>query len=215
MKPYFTRGNVTLYHGDCREVIPCLPKIDLVVTDPPYGLGKKLDGGSWGNVSEWDKSIEVDLLLSIDAEIIMWGGNNYPLPPCRGWLSWFKPDAPPTMGQFELAWRNVDCVSRQISYSIAATNPERCGHPTQKPLAVMAWSIRQSQRRGLILDPFVGSGTTLVAARDLMRAAIGIEANERYCEMAAERLSGITLFDELLDAPLETQQEGLFAIAGE
>lgn len=93
------------------------------------------------------------------------------------------------MAQFELAWRNVDCNARQISYSISATNHERLAHPTQKPLAVMRWSLKQAQTQdGIILDPFMGSGTTLRAAKDAERFAIGIEIEERYCEIAAKRL---------------------------
>jgi DNA modification methylase len=126
----------------------------------------------------------------------MWGGNHYFLPPCRGWLSWYKPDAPPSMAQFELAWRNVDSNARQIKCSIAETNAERCGHPTQKPLKVILWSIKQSETYNqlyghagaVILDPFMGSGTTLVAAKRLGYNAIGIEADRRYCKMAVDRL---------------------------
>jgi DNA modification methylase len=220
MKPYFTRGNITLYHGDYREVIPSLPKAALVLADPPYGLGKKLNGGSWGNISEWDYAIDPQVVISMDSEIIMWGGNFYPLPPCRGWLAWFKPDAPPSMGHFELAWRSIDTNTRAIKCSIAETNAERVGHPTQKPLRVMQWSIEQAKvQTGLILDPFAGSGTTLVAARSMMRPAIGIEIEERYCEIAAVRLSTTSLFDELLDKPIDVdsamEQTTLFSEAAQ
>lgn len=214
MKPYYQDDTVTIYHGDCREIWPTLLNVGLVLTDPPYGLGHKLDGGSWGNVSEWDKPIELNLLLNSNAEIIMWGGNNYPLPPCRGWLSWFKPDAPPSMGQFELAWRNVDARARQLSCSISETNAERVGHPTQKPVKVMQWCIGQSftSRSDLILDPFMGSGTTLVAAKQLGRKCVGIEINERFCELAAHRCAQPvqpSIFQSV-DVPLSLECEELF-----
>lgn len=216
MKPYFTRGNITLYHSDCREILPLLPRASLILTDPPYGYkhGVVTRPTKWqrraGRIAEdWDVTVDVDLismLKELNAEIILWGGNYYSLPPCRGWLAWFKPDAPPSMASFELAWRNVDTNARSIRYSIGETNAERVGHPTQKPLRIMQWSIEQAKAQtGLVLDPFAGSGTTLVAARSMMRPAIGIEIEERYCEIAAERLSTNTLFDELLDRPISVE----------
>lgn len=193
MRVYYEEKGIKIYHGDCREVLPSLSAVDLVLTDPPYGLGAKLNGGSWGNVSKWDR-LQPDVILSLDdfrCPLIIWGGNYYFLSPARCWLSWFKPGAPPSMAQFELAWTNLDQNSRQISHSIAATNAERVGHPTQKPLRVMRWCIGRSNvpEGATILDPFMGSGTTLRAAKDLGRQAIGIEIEERYCEIAAKRLS--------------------------
>lgn len=172
MKPYFERGNITLYHGDCRKILPLLPKVSLVLTDPPYGYehGVVSRPTKWQRragyiAEEWDKQVGADLISmmeGLDTEIIMWGGNYYSLPPCRGWLAWFKPDAPPSMASFELAWRNVDANARSVKCSIAETNAERVGHPTQKPLKVMLWSIEQAKAKtGLIVDPFAGSGTTL------------------------------------------------------
>lgn len=191
MKPYYQHGGITIYHGNALEVLPTLPPVDLVLTDPPYGLGKKLNGGSWGNAS-WDvrQPDVVCSLVDLAPRVVIWGGNYYPLPPSRCWLSWFKPDAPPSMANFELAWTNFDQVSRQLSHSIAATNGERVGHPTQKPLRVIRWSIKQSgtSAGALILDPFLGSGTTLEAAKALGCNGIGIEIEERYCEIAARRL---------------------------
>lgn len=199
MKPYFEEDGMVIYHADCRDVLPSLPSVGLVLTDPPYGIKTgvvtdrptKWQRRAGAQTETWDERVDVDLLHAIDdlnSEIIMWGGNYYFLPACRGWLSWFKPDAPPSMAQFELAWRSVQCNAKQIKCSIAETNAERCGHPTQKPLKVMKWSIQQSASTELILDPFMGSGTTLRAAKDLGRKAIGIEIEEKYCEIAANRL---------------------------
>ena len=190
-----TIGDCELYCGDCLEVLPTLPKVDAVVTDPPYGIGFASQPTKWqrraGQQSEqWDNSPVERLpeLLSLGEIQIVWGGNYYGLPPSRGWLSWFKPDAPPSMASFELAWTNQDRNARQIAHSIAATNAERVGHPTQKPLAVMLWTLDQIKRATTILDPFMGSGTTLRAAKDLGRKAIGIEIEEKYAEIAAKRL---------------------------
>lgn len=103
------------------------------------------------------------------------------------------------MGNVEMAWTNQDRNSRYIVHSIAATNAERVRHPTQKPLRVMRWSIEQAgvMPDALVLDPFMGSGTTLRAAKDMGMRAIGIEIEERYCEIAARRLSQevLDLFD--------------------
>ncbi len=166
IKPYYRREGITIYNADCREVLPQLGAVDLVLTDPPYGLGKKLAGGTWNKAATWDELLDITFLLDLAPKVVIWGGNYYPLPPSRGWLSWYKPDAVPSMAQFELAWTNQDRNARQISHSIAATNRERNGHPTQKPLRVMAWSITEmGLSSGTILDPFMGSGTTLAAAQ--------------------------------------------------
>lgn len=191
-----TIGNAVLYRADCMDVLPTLERVDAVITDPPYGLGKKLSGGSWGatainpEVLDWDAnpSSALLLLIALGTVQIVWGGNYYSLPPSRGWLSWFKPDAPPSMGHFELAWTNMDKNCRQFSRSISATNPERVGHPTQKPLPLMKWCIEQADNPQTILDPFMGSGTTGVAAVQMGRRFIGIERDERYFEIACRRI---------------------------
>ena len=166
-----------------------------MLTDPPYGIGfaeqptagqraRDMKPMSWDN-----KRHDISPLLEMAEFQAIWGGNYFPLPVSRGWLSWFKPDAPPSMGSFELCWTNLDENTRQISCSISQTNPERLGHPTQKPLKVVAWTLIQFPNVATILDPFMGSGTTLRAAKDLGRKAIGIEIEEKYCEIAANRLA--------------------------
>jgi DNA modification methylase len=197
MTPYYEQDGITIYHGDCRELIPSIPRVDAIITDPPYGIGFAAQPTKWqrlaGKLPEaWDNSPAVfaSALVDLSPIVVLWGGNHFTLPSSRGWLSWYKPDAPPSMGHFELAWTNLDRVTRQISCSISQTNGERLGHPTQKPEAVMRWTIMQvAPEAQLILDPFMGSGTTLRAAKDLGKQAIGIEIDERYCEMAAKRLS--------------------------
>jgi site-specific DNA-methyltransferase (adenine-specific) len=193
VNPYYQDDAVTIYHGDCREILPGI-EADVLVTDPPYGIGFASQPTKWqrraGHVSrDWDDSA-VDGVVHMAAtytETCVWGGNYYALPPARGWLAWVKPDSPPSMGSVELAWTNLNRTAAHITHSISATNVERVGHPTQKPLRVMTWTLG-FMGPGVIVDPFMGSGTTLRAAKDLGRKAIGIELEERYCEIAARRM---------------------------
>lgn len=178
------------------EIMPTLGSVEAVVTDPPYGIGYAAQpivgkGKKKSNheKKEWDDSIpDMDPVLAAADVHIIWGGNYYPLPPTRGWLSWFKPDAPPSMSHFELAWTSIDRTSRQISQSIAATNAERIGHPTQKPLRVMEWCLSFIPDAKLILDPFMGSGTTGVACVKSGRKFIGIEREPTYFDIACRRI---------------------------
>lgn len=195
MTPYYSHAGITIYHGDCREILPQLPKGDLVLTDPPYGLNLSHDLWRYqrGKIerSAWDSMPfeEIETVLRFGETQIIWGGNYYPLPMSRGWLSWFKPDAVPSMSQFELAWTSLSMVTRQFTYSIAATNGERVGHPTQKPIALMKWCLNFAPDAKTVTDPFCGSGSVLVAAKARGMEAIGIEIEERYAEIAAKRLS--------------------------
>jgi site-specific DNA-methyltransferase (adenine-specific) len=190
-----TIGNATLYLGDCLEVLASLPKVDAVIMDPPYGIGFAAQPTDYQRKNgmtpkEWDnqRAADIDLLRELGSVQIVWGGNYYDLPSTRGWLSWFKPDAPPSMAHFELAWTNQDRNARQISCSIAETNAERVGHPTQKPLKVMRWCIEQAGMPDLILDPFMGSGSTGVAAMQCGRRFIGVEIDHDYFRIACERI---------------------------
>ena len=190
-----TIGNATLYLGDCLEILPTLGKVDAVITDPPYGIGFAAQPTKWqrraGHKPQaWDNEVSavVPSLPAMAECVVIWGGNYYELPPSRGWLSWFKPDAPPSMASFELAWTSRDQNARQLSCSISATNPERVGHPTQKPLALMQWTVDQVKAGELVLDPFMGSGTTGVACMNLGRKFIGIEIEQKYFDIAARRI---------------------------
>jgi site-specific DNA-methyltransferase (adenine-specific)/modification methylase len=138
----------------------------------------------------WDKQPfeALDAVLAKAPVQCVWGGNHYALPLSRGWLVWHKPDALPSMADVELAWTNLDCNARHFSRSTAATNAERVGHPTQKPLALMLWCIAQLARPRSILDPFMGTGTTGVAASMLGCAFTGIEIEERYFDISCERI---------------------------
>ncbi|MCK5018408.1 MAG: site-specific DNA-methyltransferase [Candidatus Peribacteraceae bacterium] len=193
MKPYYQDDYCTIYHGDCREILPELPKVDLVLTDPPYGIGHVMKGGhgkgSWtllGKGNDWDNEApNLEFMMRCAHRYVIWGGNYFPLPVSRCWLVWVKVNAVQTMGQCELAWTNMDRPIQQKSRPVGKVN---FGHPTEKPLDIMSWSIDESRTEGSILDPFMGSGTTLRAAKDLRHKAIGIEIKEEYCEIAAKRI---------------------------
>lgn len=192
-----TIGNAELYCGDCAVILPQLERVDLILTDPPYGIGFAAQPTLWqrkaGKKPEsWDNEPPpqwvVLLLLQRAKNLIVWGGNYYGLPPSRGWLTWFKPDAPPSMAHFEMAWTSMDMNARQVQHSISATNSERVGHPTQKPVRVMEWSISHAPEAETICDPFMGSGTTGVAAMNMERRFIGIERERKYFDIACDRI---------------------------
>ncbi len=189
--------SVTIINADCRDVLPLA--CDAVVTDPPYGIGKDAATRRPSNYQrmagmaprDWDNEApDVAFLLALAGCVVIWGGNYYGLPPTRGWLSWFKPDAPPSMASFELCWTSRDMNARQISHSIAATNGERVGHPTQKPVRVMAWCMEQARvpEGALVLDPFAGSGSTGVACIRTGRRFIGIERDPAHFATMRARL---------------------------
>lgn len=204
MKPYYDDGQAVIYHGDCRGVLPTLAVADLVLTDPPYGIARVWQGGAghgWGKAreqttsrNEWDGEPPDDetmrLVLAHGREGVVWGGNYFRLPVSRGWLVWNKPERNFTLAEAELAWTSRDAVIRVFD-----ANRSDLGrvHPTQKPLDLMRWCLTFFPDAETVLDPFMGSGTTLRAAKDLGRRAIGIEIEERYCELAVQRLSQGTL----------------------
>lgn len=178
------------------DVLPTLGKVDAVITDPPYGLAEKLQGGTWGKAFEgaykdWDAVAPqalLDAALLLSDKAIVWGGNYFTLSPSRCWLVWHKRDAVRTMADCELAWTNFDANARLFDWTISATNKERAGHPTQKPVALMRWCIEQAGNPETILDPFMGSGSTGAAAIQLGRKFIGIEREEKYFDIACRRI---------------------------
>lgn len=193
LTPYYSRDGIQIFLGDCREILPSV-KADVVVTDPPYGLGDKWTGGTWftrgvyaQDKCEWDSAPPqeiVETLLDRSIPTVLWGGNYFSLPPSRCWFAWVKSNAVPTMADMELAWTNLD---RPAQVYGGPCGVSQRSHPTQKPLDLMRWCMGPIPT-GTILDPFMGSGTTLRAAKDLRRKAIGIEIEEKYCEIAAKRL---------------------------
>lgn len=209
MKPYYEKDGITIYHGDCREILPALPKSDLLLTDPPYGIGEAAGKNrtrvhatipkDYGNDSWDDEPTPRDLLdLAIGSaqQAVIFGGNYFGLPASPCWLVWDK-DNTGDFADCELAWTNLAWAVRRIRYRWNGMIQEHGGvakeprfHPTQKPVAVMAWALKVARiTSGTVLDPFMGSGTTLVAARAAGLRAIGVEREERYCEIAAKRLA--------------------------
>lgn len=213
---YYRDDSVTIYNMDCRKILPWLDGFDLLLTDPPYGIGDRWGGGKMTNTKgqtsrlwetdsgEWDAApIESWLIQSMIEKSqvsIIWGGNYYGLPPSRCWLTWDKCQTF-TGADAELAWTTLDKpVATWRMARVEAYKPSKNGgvakvHPTQKPLGLIQWCIGMAGTDiATILDPFMGSGTTLVASKLEGRKAVGIEISERYCESAAKRLSQGVLF---------------------
>jgi len=188
-----TLQNATLYLGDCREILPSIEGIDAIVTDPPYGLGdaKWQNGPQWPLIAEgmaWDQAPVAGLVDSLTrfTQAIVWGGNYYPFPPSRGWLVWDKLQRDFSSGHCELAWTTLDQPVRAFNYSRGQLAAEGKIHPTQKPVALMAWCVAMTS--GTVCDQFMGSGSTGVACANLCRPFIGVELNERYFDIACERI---------------------------
>ncbi len=193
-------SEVTLYQGDCLEILPTLGKVNAVITDPPYGIGKLWAGGSgsgWKKTSdrpkeryEWDalppKNEIFDSLLRLSIPLVIWGGNYFNLPPSRGWLVWNKPERGFSLSEAELAWTNKDTVIRVFDCHRSDVGRE---HPTQKPLSLMMWCIDNFTKPGdTVLDCFMGSGTTGVACVQTGRNFIGIEIDPTYFGIAEKRI---------------------------
>lgn len=196
MKPYYEKDGITIYNARCERVLPFLERSDLLLTDPPYGHGEKWSGGTWAAnpiydaAFDWDAEPVSPWLLQWSVQCathaIVWGGNYYSLPPSRCWLSWEKTSRMATLADFELAWTNFDKPSK--GYPCDRNPDGKRFHPTQKPLPLMQWCLAFAGDIKTVLDPFMGSGTTLVAAKLVGLRAIGVEQSEQYCEQAVERL---------------------------
>ena len=205
MKPYYQDEYVTLYHGDCREVLLALPVADLLLTDPPYGIGR--DGSSVSTGSHggrkayefkgWDSSTPEQstfaLMFERSRHQIIWGANYFTksLPPSMGWLVWDKGQRI-AGSDAELAFTSFSCALRVFTMNRVEIALDGAVHPTQKPQRLISLCIAHADKHGsatTILDPFAGSCTTLRAAKDMGRKAVGIEIDESYCEIAARRLS--------------------------
>ncbi len=204
-------GEQRLILGDCLEVMPTLRKVEAVVTDPPYGIGVDRSmaansGTTYGKAAAakghykaqgWDdKPIgadHVDAIISAAKHQIIFGGNYFALPPARCWLIWDKENGGNECADGEMAWTNLDKPVRLLRWMwngmLRKGQEARHGHPTQKPLGVMEWCIGHLPATAqTILDPFMGSGTTLVAAKRLGRKAIGIEREPKYFDIACKRI---------------------------
>jgi site-specific DNA-methyltransferase (adenine-specific) len=221
VKPYYEHGGITIYHGDCREVLPTLGPVDHVITDPPYGIGYST-GYRTGVVRSSTRLIN-DLLvapllndtfaamaplLNDTAAVYVFAAPlklDEVLRVLRSFwdvanvLCWDKGnctagDLATTYGQrweaIVYARRGRPAFKRRDRDVLAFSrgNSRRYLHPTQKPISLLRYLIERHPDASVVLDPFMGSGTTLCAAKDIGRKAIGIEIEERYCEIAAKRL---------------------------
>lgn len=203
MKPYYEHAGITIYHGDCREVLPTVGGVDLIVTDPPYNVGINYGSGTNDNMSreqfvEWARQWFVEC-RRVSRTVLVCGQARLPdyaiIEPWKWLLCWWKPAA---MGRSPVGFCNWEPVAMWGEGSGAGCDFIKApivsdaaldGHPCPKPLAWAKGLIALFPKAKTVLDPFAGSGTTLVAAKDLGRRAIGIEIEERYCEIAARRLS--------------------------
>lgn len=179
-----------------------MPKDCAIITDPPYGLGDKWQGGGGGKKTSWtfdpSEALEWDGctvegledLVRPFHEAIVWGGNYYSFGPSRCWLIWDKKQNDQwTTAQCEMAWTGLDRTVRAFRFAqCEQANEGSKLHPTQKPLALMEWCLKWVSSP-LVIDPFMGSGTTGVACVNLGRRFIGIEREPRYFEIACKRIS--------------------------
>ena len=191
-----------IIHGDCLEVMKGMPdkSVDLVLTDPPYGLNSKMKGGTWGGNAMyedqtkedgWDKLIGqeyFDEMYRVSKNQIIWGGNYYSMPASRCWLAWIKKERMDTLADFELAWTSFDKLAKSWD---ERRNPDgKRNHPSQKPVSLISWCLDNYSEEGqIVLDPFGGSCTTAVACVQLKRNYICIEKEEKYVKICHERLA--------------------------
>ena len=223
-------GDATLYLGDCMDILPTLDKVDAVITDPPYGIGesskkiesrqRKIGGNSKAMADqrdygefEWDKSPPtnelIELIRTKGNHQAFFGGNYFVLPPTSCWLIWDKLNGDNDFADCELCWTNWPKAVRRLQWRwngmIRQGNEERY-HPTQKPLEVMKWVITLCPKSETILDPFMGSGTTGVAAIQMGRKFIGIERETRYFDIACKRIEQSSRqVDMFIEKPMQEQ----------
>ena len=206
-------GDATLYCGDCVEVLRTLPRVDAVITDPPYGMNWNTDstrfgGGNrnrgagrqdWGNITGDAQPFDPAPWLQFD-RVVLFGANHYAARlPVGTTLVWLK-KADHLFGTFlsdaEIAWMKggygVYCYRKQFPPpSRMAEAGGDVAHPTQKPVGLMAWCMDRAgvEQGAVVLDPYMGSGSTGVAAIETGRKFIGIEREPRYFDIACERIS--------------------------
>ncbi len=202
-------GDATLFCGSCYDIAPCIEKFDAIIADPPYGYAYAHGGGDkrpWG-ITERQKPMHGDFgtmsfdprpifNLCPDKPQIWWGAHCYAdkLPLSRAWLVWNKGIGDGvSLGQSELAWTNLDMSIKTKNhlwngYAKGSEVGTPRVHPTQKPIAIMAWCLSLIPMADIIFDPFMGSGTTGVATLKLGRKFIGIEKDPHYFEVACRRI---------------------------
>ena len=219
-------GDATLYLGDCLDILPTLGNVDAVITDPPYGInenskkvasrGKLAKAKDYGNF-DWDKSPPsnelIELIRTKAKHHAFFGGNYFTLPPTSCWLVWDKLNGDNDFADCELCWTNWSKAVRRLQWRwngmIRQGNEERF-HPTQKPLEVMKWVITLCPKSDTILDPFMGSGTTGVAAIQMGRKFIGIEREPKYFDIACERIEAASKQVDMFIEQPKQEQEAMF-----
>jgi site-specific DNA-methyltransferase (adenine-specific)/modification methylase len=198
-------GDATLYLGDCLAVMPELGPVDAVVTDPPYGIAYTKGAGGLGKhnrrnlepIFNDDHPFDPAPILKFE-QILIWGADRFRarLPETGTFIAWHKAPGMGPADSFvdaEFAWcnwrepRNSFALMWKGIASAKQGEPINRLHPSQKPIPLMEWCIRKTE--GLILDPFMGSGTTGVACMNLGRKFIGIEIEEKYFDIACRRIS--------------------------
>jgi len=203
--PFYQDDSCTIYCGDCREILPTLGQFDLLLTDPPYGIDYKAGDSSQLGIQKFERvhgdaeEFQPAFILGFP-DVICFGANHYTHGLPRGEGQFYCWDKVCTNGmkvriaECEYLWHKNGTKPRVFRHLWsgayrASEAGERAQHPTQKPIALMQWCLGLIPDAQTILDPFMGSGTTLVAAKLEGRKAVGIEISEKYCEIAAKRLA--------------------------
>ncbi len=216
-KKLYSKNGITLYYGDCNFILPNIDanKIELLLTDPPYGINlrrsyKKNKRTALAKCNDFqpihgdNRPFDPQPLLKF-SRCVIFGANNFAgqLPSSQSWLVWDKLNGLTSKRKFgfndsadaELAWTNLGGPIRLIPHRWMgmlkeSERREKRVHPTQKPVALMEWIIEHFTKEGdLILDPYAGSGSTLIAARNTGRKCIGIECSRQYCQAILSRLN--------------------------
>lgn len=212
-------GDATLYLGDCLEILPTLGVADVLMTDPPYGIGFDAKRGlvkfGWKHFEEtrWDgvrpDKCAFEKMLAASKEQLIWGGNYFAdlLPPTMRWLIWDKGQRHFTLSDFEMAWCSQQKAARIFDYPRSKALADGKQHPTQKPIAVMRWCLNFFPDAKIVLDPYMGSGTTGVACASMSKTFIGIEINEGYFEIACKRIDDAYKQGDLFVAPPEKPEQ--------
>ncbi|NKE69862.1 DNA-methyltransferase [Candidatus Manganitrophus noduliformans] len=215
---YYEEPGIQIYCGDCREILPLIDPatVDLVLTDPPYGMGAVFDrkgirrpslesktatSRGWGSIVGDDEPFDPSSLLFF-RRLALFGANHYAdrLPRSSKWLVWDKRcgTPPDNNSDAELIWTNLEGavrIHRQKWRGLIREGEENLSrgwklHPAQKPIALIKWIIGLFDLKpgSLIFDPYMGSGMTLRAAKDMGYRAIGIEIKEKFCKVTVDRL---------------------------
>jgi site-specific DNA-methyltransferase (adenine-specific)/modification methylase len=206
IEPYYQEDGITIYHARAEDVLPQLPAVDLLLTDPPYGIDYQPGGGSRGwtkktftnhDLIPGDQKLFDPRQLLHFPKIVLFGANHYAhlLPPSDTWLVWDKRDGriSNSFADCEIAWSNLGGPARLFHHLWcgayrASERGEPRVYPTQKPIALMKWVLSLVPEARLILDPYMGSATTLLAAKELGIQSIGVDVSEKACEIAIKRL---------------------------